>query len=1016
MPATTCAGPREPIAVVGVGLRFPGGNDTLEGFERFLRRGGSGIVPLPADRFAPDWQAPAGSPPPERPDGLIRTAGGGFLTGIDAFDAGFFNVSPREADYLDPQHRLLLETAWTALENANIDPGPLRHGDGGVYVGASSIDYALELESVPYTQLDPALATGFTIYPMSGRLSYFLGWRGPSLSVDTACSSSLTALHLAVSGLRHGECGIALVGAVNLIHHPRTLVLFSHGRMLAPDGRSKSFDEAADGYARAEGCGVLVLKRYADAVRDGNEVLALVRGTALGQDGESAGLTVPNGTAQERTARAALADAGLTPADVQYVEAHGTGTPLGDPVEAGSINAVFGAAHSAEDPLYVGSLKSNLGHMEPAAGLGGVVKTILQLRARELFPHLYDKPSARIPWRDYPFAVPVECTPWRAPRRRAVINSFGFAGAIGVAVLEEAPEPAPVRVATEDGRSTGHVFTVSAKSPAAFEALVRRYRDLLAERPETDIADLCYTGNVGRAHFPLRAAAVVRDRDELAEYLARAAAPVRPSRTRKSVFLFSGTGTQYSGMGAQLYRRFPVYREQLDECDRLLRQAGLDLSVRELMLDGTAADELHRIRYAQPALFALEYALARLWLGWGVRPSALIGHSLGEITAATVAGVFDLEDAARFVTARAELMDGSCPGAMAAVELPADEAGALVAQHPPLALAAVNSARQCVISGPEDALGRAMAALAGRGVRATRLRTARAVHSPMMREIAEPLREVLTGLRFHEPTLTVVSNVTGRIADPAALATPDYWIEHLCGTVRFESGIRTVAARGRHVFIEIGPADTLLSIALDTAERQDHVWLACMHPSDTEGLAILRAAAKAHTAGLPLSWAAFHAGAGHRAVQLPTYAFDRKSYWLPKPRLHTRLPEAAGSSNLRMHGVTLLLDEAVEERNPHPEYAPGENHAPGEAARAGTMLDAVLAAVAHVLRIDDPSSIDTGASFVELGLNSLVAAEFQVVLGRAVNREIPSTAVFDYPTPAALGAYLDDSSLAGRES
>ncbi|HXL19325.1 MAG TPA: type I polyketide synthase, partial [Streptosporangiaceae bacterium] len=632
----------EPIAIIGAGLRFPGGNETLDGFEEFLREGRSGIRPLPRDR----WDVDAFAPSDRAEKGKIRTAGGGFLDVIDQFDAAFFSISPLEAQYTDPQQRLLLETTWEALENANVNPATLRHGNGGVYIGASSFDYALELDSLPYEETDGHLASGITPFAMSGRLSYFLGWRGPSLTTDTACASSLTALHLAVTGLRRGECDIALAGAVNAVHHPKILVMFSHANMLAPDGQCKTFDEAADGYVRAEGCGVLVLKRLADARRDGDSVIALVRGTAIGQDGESAGLTVPNGTAQEQVMRAAIADAELKPGDVSYVEAHGTGTPLGDPIEMGAISDVFMESHTKDRPVVVASLKTNLGHMEPAAGVGGVVKTVLQMRSGTIFPHLnFRTPSGRIPWDSIPVTVPTACMPWTAGTRRAVVSSFGFAGSIAAVVLEEAPgqasAPAPDRAA--DG---GRIWTVSAKSKRSLQLLVERYQQFLAGHPRADIGDLCYTANVGRSHFPLRRAGVVHDRQELDALLDKwhdqEEKAAGPAGIRKIAFLFAGQGSQYPGMGAALYRQFPVFRATVDACDDLFAQH-LGRPIKEIMFGDTAdAGEIQQTRYTQPALFTLEYALARLWMSWGIRPNVMIGHSIGEVVAAAVAGLFTL--------------------------------------------------------------------------------------------------------------------------------------------------------------------------------------------------------------------------------------------------------------------------------------------------------------------------------------------------------------------------------------
>ncbi|HWG98920.1 MAG TPA: type I polyketide synthase, partial [Pilimelia sp.] len=868
----------EPIAIVGIGLRFPGGSRTPEEFAEFLREGRSGIGPVPEDRWDVAGLAATG----EDERGKIRMAGGGFLDEIDQFDAQFFNISPKEAHYVDPQQRLLLETAWEALENANIDPTPLRRGNGGVYIGASSVDYALEIEGLPYDQLDGHLASGITLFPLSGRLSYFLGWHGPSISVDTACASSLTALHVAVEGLRRRECDIALAGAVNCLHHPRVPVIFSHANMLAPDAQCKTFDDAADGYVRAEGCGVLVLKRFSDARRDGDEILALVRGTAVGQDGDSAGLTVPNGTAQEQVMRAALGAAMLQPADISYVEAHGTGTPLGDPIEMGAISDVFAASHTPEDPVVVGSVKTNLGHMEPVAGIVGVIKTVLQMRAGTIFPHLnFRRPSGRIPWQVSPVLVPTECRPWTVPTRRALVNSFGFAGTISVAVLEEAPArpaaPAPApAVAGDPLQDPAHVFTVSAKTRRALRNQLERYRDFVTARPGLDLADLCYTSNVGRAHFGLRVAGAVADHGELLALLDRQLAQldrggVRAGDFRKTGFLFTGQGSQYPGMGAALYRQFPVFRQHVDECDRLFA-AHLGRSVRDL-LRGTdpAGEDVHQTAFTQPALFTLEYALAQLWLSWGVRPNVLIGHSIGEVAAAAFAGLFSLPDAVRLVAVRARLMQSvSAPGGMVAVPADVARVEPYLADHPELAIAAVNSPAQCVVSGARDALAEVVAALAAAGIAARPLAVSHAFHSPLMTEVFDDFRAAIADIAFREPVFTLVSNQTGEVARPATLAAPDYWVRHIGAPVRFADGMRTIARRGRHVFVEVGPSGALTSLARQCVPAEENRWVTSVHPKDPAGAHIRGALAQVYTAGVPVTWPGVHAGRPRRRITLPT--------------------------------------------------------------------------------------------------------------------------------------------------
>ncbi|MFH8990129.1 SDR family NAD(P)-dependent oxidoreductase [Streptomyces sp. NPDC017940] len=958
VPAPVPAG--EPVAIIGVGLRFPGGSTSLDEFDTFLRAGASGIGPLPGDRF--DVAAFT----PEGPDdkGKIKASGGGYLDRIDLFDAGFFNISPKEAQYIDPQQRMILETAWQALEHANIDPTPLRRSSGAVYVGASSVDYALELDQLPYEDLDGHLASGITLFPLAGRLSYFLGWRGPSISVDTACSSSLAALHLAVTALRRGETDIALGGGVNALHHPRIPVMFSNAQMLAPDGQCKTFDESADGYARAEGCSVVVLKRLSDATRDGDRILALIRGTAVGQDGDSAGLTVPNGPAQERVLRLALADAGLKPGDISYVEAHGTGTPLGDPIELGAISNVFTEGHSHDDPLLVGSVKTNLGHMEPASGLAGVIKVLAQLRSATIYPHLnFTTPSKRIPWEVYPVRVPTAAEPWRAPVRRAAVNSFGFAGTIGAVVLEQAPDPAPT--ATPAGTGTGRatdtrtatatgtqqapparagaaagagapagagaaaMFTLSAKSSAALREQAARYRQFLEERPDTDIARLCYTANVGRAHFTHRLAAPVESREGLLKVLERVSHPdhvVEPSGIRKIAFMFTGQGSQYPGMGAAAYRQFPLFRQVVDECDALFAPH-VQRSVRDLVLGrGEDLHDIEQTRYTQPALFTLEYALARLWLSWGVKPTVLIGHSIGEVVAATVAGLFTLPDAVTLVAARSRLMQSvRTAGGMAAVSAPADRIEPLLEGRPLLALAAVNGPEQCVISGADAELAEVSALLREQGVRVNDLTVSHAFHSPLMAEVFDEFRTVVESLTFGEPTISLISNVTGKVARSRELRSAQYWVRHIGEPVAFMAGMRALARRGKHALIEIGPSAMLTALAKPCVQAEDHLWLTSLRRRDTgEGTSTtLRALADLYAAGLSVDWHGYHAGHTLPAQDLPTYAFQRKRYWLPTPTArasrsgggpltHPLLGEPATPAGLAQQGPTPPQGEVTE--------------------------------------------------------------------------------------------------------
>ncbi|MFE2077710.1 type I polyketide synthase [Streptomyces misionensis] len=881
----------EPIAIVGIGLRIPGGNDDVDTFADFLREGRSGIGPLPADerrQMAPDDTADD-----DRPRG-------GFVRDVDRFDAAFFSVSPKEAPYIDPQQRLALQTAWEALEHAGIDPTSLRHGDTGVFMGVTTLDYIFESTDLAPADLDGYLAPGLSHSAVSGRMSFFLGLRGPCMTVDTTCSSSLTATHLAVQALRGGECSLALSGGVNVIHNAQNHTILKLGGVLSADAQCKTFDERADGYARAEGCGVLVLKRLSDALRDGDTVHALIRGSAVGQDGESAGLVAPNGAAQEQVMRSALARCRLTPGDIHYVEAHGTGTALGDPTEMDAISDVFAKSHTRERPVLVGSLKTNIGHMEGAAGVGSLIKAVLQLRERTVFPHLnLVTPSRRIAWDEAPVAVPTECRPWPGTGPgRAMVNGFGVTGTIASVILEEAP-PAPAGEAPADARPSA-VLTLSAKSRTSLRRLAERYLDHLERHPEIPLADLCRTSNTGRAHFRYRIAEVVGDRADAVRALGRRAKSLAAGSTRgggsasapKVAFLFSGTGTQYPGMGAALYRQYPAFRAALDECDAILTPLlGVPLGA---LIRGECArpERIHEPRYLQPALFSLEYAMARLWLSWGVRPSVLMGHSLGEFAAAAVAGLFSLEDGARLVAARGRLSEAvRSEGGMAAVGAPAAEIAPLVEDYPDLTIGAVNGPGQCLLTGGSQSLADAGRRLAERGVKFTPLKGAVPYHSPLMARIVDEFREVLAGVEFRTPGMALVSNVTGRVARGRQMADPEYWIRHLLEPVQFEAGVQAVDRRGRHVFVEIGPSGALTALARASAVDADHVWLSSTFRDDRDGDMIRRSLAKAYEAGVTVSWADYHEGAPSRRVPLPSYPFDGKRYWLPTPQ--RRAAEAA---------------------------------------------------------------------------------------------------------------------------
>ncbi|WP_437915946.1 amino acid adenylation domain-containing protein [Sorangium sp. So ce302] len=881
----------EPIAIVGIGCRFPGGVHDLESFWRLLEGEVDAVREVPRER----WDIDAYYDPDPEAAGKMVTRWGGFLEDVDRFDPAFFGISPREAASIDPQQRLLLETTWEALERAGISAEALAGTRTGVYVGICGNDYQGLMFARGAERLDPYSFLGSAHSATVGRLSYWLGLQGPNMAVDTACSSSLVAVHLACQALRSGECTTALAGGVNLVLTPELTVYFSRMRAMSPSGRCHAFSADADGYVRGEGCGVLVLKRLSDAERDGDPILAVIRGSAVNQDGRSQGLTAPNGPAQEAVIRQALAQAGVSPASVGYVETHGTGTPLGDPIEAQALGAVLGEGRPAGAPLWIGSVKTNIGHTEGAAGVAGLIKAVLALSHERIPRSLhFTAPNPHIAWSELPLQVVSEPVPWPAncAPRRAGVSSFGFSGTNAHVLLEEAPRRALVEAPAEApaNEATAYLLPLSAKSPEALSALAATYATFL---PASDarLGDIAYTASARRSHHEHRLAVAGGSKDELAAALAayargeRAAAGVLEGKATetppKVVFVFPGQGSQWAGMGRQLFAEEPEFRRALAACDEAIRrEAGF--SVIEVLAAEDSARRLESIDVVQPVLFAIEVALAALWRAWGVEPDAVVGHSMGEVAAAHVAGALSPEDAAAVICRRSRLLRAvSGRGAMALVELSMTDAErALAGYEDRLSVAVSNGPQSTVIAGDPDALGEVLAALETRSVFCKRVKVDVASHSPSMDPLCGELLVALQAVAPMAARVPMRSTVTTRLLRGHELSA-GYWADNLRRPVRFSQVVQRLIAEGHALFVEMSPHPILLpSVEENLREvRAEGAAIASLRRGQPELLSLLESIGRLYVHGHPVSWQRLPVGGG-RVIGLPSYPWQRQRCWL----------------------------------------------------------------------------------------------------------------------------------------